>query len=275
MKLLAESVLAELSLQLETLHLESTDPLVYAPKAIKIITMLLEKLKAQLSKYRFKNKAEEIEFFREIKPQWVSTLIYYQEVYSIELRKPLGSGKTIRRYYNKELAKINAFVTDNREFYHYYRSGNRSLDNFYFLQKSNPELLHGFNFRLDKDFSTSHDYLVAKILANDRLVRYIEVAITNLSKKNSPSQPHKGQNWTGSKVGLIELIYALHTEGVFNHGTSDLKEVTSYFETAFNINLGQYHRTFIEIRARKSERTKFLNALRENLITRMDKADEY
>jgi len=84
----------------------------------------------------------------------------------------------------------------------------------------------------------------------------------------------KTQKWTGSKVALIELIYALHTEGVFNQGASELKEVATFFEEAFEVDLGQFNRTFLEIRARKSERTKFLNTLKEKLILRMDDADE-
>jgi hypothetical protein len=73
---------------------------------------------------------------------------------------------------------------------------------------------------------------------------------------------------------LIELIYALHTEGVFNNGTSGLKEVTTFFESAFNIDLGQFNRVFLEIRNRKCDRTKFLNTLKNKLIIRMDDADE-
>ena len=41
------------------------------------------------------------------------------------------------------------------------------------------------------------------------------------------------QTWTGSKVALIELLYALHSEKVFNNGTSDLKDIAEYFEKIF------------------------------------------
>ena len=72
----------------------------------------------------------------------------------------------------------------------------------------------------------------------------------------------------------MELIYALHADGVFNNGTSELKEVATFFESAFDVDLGQFNRTFLEIRSRQSERTKFLNTLKEKLILRMDDADE-
>ena len=66
----------------------------------------------------------------------------------------------------------------------------------------------------------------------------------------------------------------MHTEGVFNNGTSDLKVIAEYFENVFNIDLGQYHRAFLEIRMRKSDQTKFLNALKEKFVKRMENTDE-
>lgn len=80
--------------------------------------------------------------------------------------------------------------------------------------------------------------------------------------------------WTGSKVALIELMYALHTEGVFNNGAADLKDIADYFEHTFDINLGQYRRVFLEIRARKSEKSKFITTLNEALLKRIEKSDE-
>ena len=53
-----------------------------------------------------------------------------------------------------------------------------------------------------------------------------------------------------------------------------LKNIAEYFEDIFDIDLGQYRRTFLEIRVRKSERTKFINSLKENLTKRMDNSDD-
>ena len=52
------------------------------------------------------------------------------------------------------------------------------------------------------------------------------------------------------------------------------KDIAEYFEHNFDIDLGQYRRTFLEIRARKSERTKFITALNDTLIKRMDNSDD-
>lgn len=280
MKLFSESLISQLEHKLIVIHLETENQILCAELAIKSIVIVLEKLKNFFIKYKLLNKKEEIEFFRNIKPKFASKLIYYNEIYNIETNKPLGSQKTIRKYYKAELLKLKVFFDENQEFYRYYRTNNQCLDATYFIRgKYDVKLtLDSFYFQADPRFSTSHDYKLAKILANDLLKSYLESELEKLEnkKKSNPAPPslHKSQKWTGSKVELIELIYALHTEGVFNNGTSALKEITSFFEYTFSIDLGQFNRVFLEIRNRKSDRTKFLNSLKNKLIIRMDDADE-
>jgi hypothetical protein len=280
MKLFSQSLLSELEHQLDKIHPEMKEPVQYAEEAIKISISILEKLKTYCLKYKFKDKIEEMEFFRNIKPQFAAKLIYYNEIYTIETNKPYGSKKTVRKYYTTEILKLKTFFDENQEFYRYYRTNNRCLDATYFIRgKYDIKLtLDSFYFQADQRFSTSHDYKLAKILANDLIKSYLESEIEkiehNLNQIQPINLPSKKQKWTGSKVELIEIIYALHTEGVFNNGKSSLKEVVSYFESAFDIDLGQFHRVFLEIRNRKTEKTKFINTLKNKLINRMDEADE-
>ena len=115
-------------------------------------------------------------------------------------------------------------------------------------------------------------------MANDLIQIYLEGEIYKIEKKavqHLKSDIGIGnQKWTGSKVALVELIYALHAESVFNNGASDLKEITAFFEKALDVDLGQFHRVFLEMRMRKSDRTKFLNSLKDTLVRRMDEVDE-
>lgn len=279
MKLLCQKLTSELQQRLQKILSENPDPLDYAEHGIMESISVLEKLKTKFIAHHFQNKADEIDFFRNCKPQLASKLIYYNEKYTILSNKPIGSKKAIRNYYKTELDKLEIFFNENLEFYRYYRTGNQALDNKYFLRgKYDVRLtLDSFYFQADQRFSTSHDYKVAKILANDAIKVFLESEIQRLEQPadNTSQVSNKAtQKWTGSKVALIELIYALHAEGVFNNGQSDLKEVVKSFESAFGVDLGQFNRVFLEIRARKLERTKFLNVLKEKLILRMDDADE-
>ncbi|MFY0482487.1 RteC domain-containing protein [Flavobacterium sp. PLA-1-15] len=279
MKPYSQSLLMELEQELEQIHRAHIEPISYSEKAIKMLEAKIDKLKAYLAGYTFTTKQEEIEFFKTIKPQFASRLIYYHEIFNIEHNRPCGSGKIIRKYYRAELEKLKTFFDQNLEFYKYYRMDNNYLDNRYFLRGEHDIrlTLDVFYYQTDQQFSTSHDCKVAKILANDLIKIYLEYELAKLEGVAPPAQINantsKKPKWTAPKVSLIELIYALHTEGVFNNGTSELKEIASYMETVFEVRLGNYYRTYIEIRARKSERTRFLDALRQGLTQRMDDAD--
>lgn len=193
---------------------------------------------------------------------------------------PYGGDKIVKKYLNNELLKLKLFFDNNLDFYRYYRTGNNYLDYKYFV-RGNFDIkltLDTFYFEVDRTFSTSHDFKVAEILAHDLIQVYLEDKLLNIENKEPKEKSqvnHKSrQTWTGSKVALIELLYALHSEGVFNNGASDLKDVAEYFENVFDIDLGQYHRAFLEIRVRKSDATKFLNTLKEKLLKRMENIDE-
>lgn len=280
MKTYSKTLLLELNRQLEFVHAENDEPIKYAEQAIKILISILEQLKTFFVKYEFPNKNDEIEFFKYIKPQFVYKLIYYNEIYNIETNTPYGGGKVLRKFYNSELDKLKIYFDENIDFYRYYRTGNNCLDKKYFLRgKHDIRLtLDSFYFQADHRFTTSHDFKVAQIMANDLIQVFLEGEIHKLDKRAIPISASDSilnkQKWTGSKVALVELIYALHAEGVFNNGASDLKDVAGFFEAALNVDLGQFHRIFLEMRMRKSDRTKFLNSLREKLIVRMDQADE-
>jgi len=69
------------------------------------------------------------------------------------------------------------------------------------------------------------------------------------------------------------LIYAVHSQGVFNNGSVDIKPIATVFERAFNVDLGEFYHTCLEIKYRKINRTKFLDELKESLIKRMDEQD--
>ena len=234
----------------------------------------LSELKEYVLKRGLKNTDEEIRFFKYQKPVILSKLIYYNAIYKIETKKPYGA-KPIRKYLKKELKKLKRFFDSNLDFYKYYRSNNSFLDEKMFL-RGNHDIklwLDTYYFQSDHSFCTSHDYKVAKIIANDLIQVYVEDKLYNTTQENK-SKVSKKLKWTGSKVALIELIYALHYQNVFDNGNNDIREVAQYFESAFGIDLGNFYQTYLELRNRKMNRTKFLDALREELMRRMDEQDE-
>lgn len=273
-------LLHNLNEQLNFIDLEIDDQIKKCEQAITIILKSIKAVKKMILKTNFKSSGEEIQFFKDVKPQFTSKLIYYNQIYKIERKKPSGGNRILKKYYNSELSKLKAFFDKELDFYQYFRSGNTYLDYKYFIRgEFDIKLaLDSYYFETDASFATSHDFKVATILANDLIQLYIENQLLMIEKKeileNSQRTPNVKLTWTSSKVALIELLYALHTEGVFNNGAADLKDIAEYFEHIFEIDLGQYRRVFLEIRARKSDRTKFLITLNDSLQKRMENSDD-
>jgi hypothetical protein len=224
---------------------------------------------------------DEITFFKEMKPQILSLLVYFNKIYSIELKRPNGSNDIQKEYYSKEQYSLTYFFERNIDFYQYYRSNSTHFDEYYFARgRFCPNLcVDSQQFIQDPLFSTGYDYKVAKILANEMLRIYLNKQLLHLDRKCllNNNQTDTANNpilkWTASKAAATELGYSLQFSGVFNHGNADIREIMTMIENNFGIDLGDYYRTYIALKSRKKERASFLKTLIDNLIKRMDEDD--
>ncbi len=259
--------------EIHNISLEVNDPIIQSESAIQVTLQKLCELKEHILEEGFASTEEEISFFKELKPKIVSKLIYYNTVYKIETRKPHGGEKNIKKYLNNELSKLRRYFNNNLEFYKYYRTNSVYLDHKYFVRKSfDIKLcLDTYFFQSDHNFSTSHDYKVAKIIANDLIQVYLEDQLLNVKKLGEVVKSRL--TWTDSKTALIELIYALYAHGSFGNGKTDVKEIVKAAEDLFRIDLGDFYHTYLELKNRKINRTKFIDAIRNGLLKKMDDQD--
>ncbi|MBH2005303.1 MAG: RteC domain-containing protein [Sphingobacteriia bacterium] len=79
--------------------------------------------------------------------------------------------------------------------------------------------------------------------------------------------------WTASKTDLIELIYGLYANRVFNNGKTTIKDITCFFEEALGMKLGNTSLRFQEILRRKDS-IAFLNQVRNALEAYMSRIDD-
>ncbi|WP_298765375.1 RteC domain-containing protein [uncultured Polaribacter sp.] len=277
-----EKIVKELDYNLDFLEKETEGVLEKAEESIRITKRALEQIRILFLRKKLIPKNEEIGFFKNMKPYVFSKLIYYVKLFSIESKRPRSSNKSQVKYFNNHIDRLQNYFNDNLEFYHYFRRGAIFLDEEYFMRgKADIRLFpDSLSFFTDDKFSTSHDTTVATIMAYDMLIIYLKREIDKLENNNSMEtnfNAFKKQSklfWTGNKTDLIELIYALHSSGSVNSGTADIKEMASACEQMFNIDLGDYYRTFLEIRSRKMNQTKFIDKLKNSLENKMLDSDE-
>lgn len=279
-KQISNELILKINAEIETSCIDSDISSDKALYMIDFIRPLFEELREYIHKYNFRDNEEEIDFFKNSKPLILSKSIYYNDIYTLELRKPNGNKEVVKEYYKKKQTAITDFCNNNLDFYQYYRSKATHLDRYYFLRgHENYKLCHNCGL-LDKYplFSTCCDHRVAKMLAYDMLEIYLQqrlqdverIEVVETSRASLPDNPFR---WTGTKVAAIELGYAIFAAGVLNNGNADIKEIMTYIEASFKIDLGDYYRTYLTIRERKRDRTAFLNSLIEKLLRKMDEND--
>lgn len=260
-------------------ELEMSDIIKDVPPTILLLENGFIDLKNIVSNFTFPSKRDEIMFFKEIKPQLFSKLIFFRKIYQLELNRPISNYKTIRVYLEREHERINLFYNRNTEFIQYYRSGKANFDEYYFVRgRKDMELnLESFYFERDPRFSTHFDFKVARLLANDMLAAHLNYQLSKLKYQEENDFPTDieipSAQWTDKKTALTEIIYGIYEEKSINFGNIEIKSLATIFGRIFNVDLNDIYHIYLEIRSRKTNRTEFLNRLIKTLNKRMDEAD--
>ncbi|MFY0255294.1 RteC domain-containing protein [Chitinophaga sp. 30R24] len=265
--------------KLELLDDENLEPIEYSSRGISITQGTMERLKQYILENRFEDEQSEIHFFKEVKPMFMSKLIYHCKMYDLEVKRPLKIDHLNQEKFLKhEIRRVQKHYKRHHEVYSYYKSGATHLDRQYFLRQPGSMFFFQDTFIIiDSAFQTTHDNLISEFIANEFYCKYLYTLLEGDSKpalqKQVPTS-EKSLNWTASKAALIELIYALYSAGALNNGNVDVKDIANYFSKMLNIDVGNIYRTFQEIRLRKKSRTQFLQHLIERIESRMNFWDE-
>lgn len=275
MKAYIEKLLEEMEQSLNDIANESSNELQKAERCGRTINEVLLRLKEFIASYEFLNEEEEIQFFKIYKPQLFHELIYYSELTYIESKRPIGKTETVKSYYHQVIDQIQEFFARNHQLYIYHQLDRTDQDELLFRRNSKPiSLIPDYSLDFDPTFSTVNSSKLAKIMAYERLIEYIRQRITQLEMGfEHPPESKSRHRWTDSKSALIELAYALHSRGAVNHGKSDVKLIIKIMESLFNVEVGNFYRTFQSMRIRKKNRTIFLDSLKDSLEKRMDETD--
>ncbi|TMM55849.1 hypothetical protein FEE95_14445 [Maribacter algarum] len=238
---------------------------------------VIYRFKKQISSFKFKNTDAEIHFFKYIKQVPLSNLVYYSELRSFEIQFPVGNQDVQKEYIQKKMDKINRFFRYNLDFTQYIEQEKNHLDENYFTRANfrDVNITYSRHYYRDKDFSTSHDLLLAKLFANKRLIEYLQKRLAKIDSDCPPCDEcsESELRWTFSNTAYVELIYALVSVGAVNDGKIEISIIDRALCRVFNHDSGDIYKIYSEIRRRKKSRAKFMEDLTRGLEDRMDSAD--
>jgi hypothetical protein len=270
---------ANMNEELEVIAMTSDNILQRAERSYFVVEHSLKELKEYILSYTFKDKDEEIKFFKEIKPMFLAELIYFMEVYQVESWKsPVGRHEEIA-HYGLGAKRVDFYFKRYNELYTYYRKGSHENDDRYFLRTEDaPGLITPISFSdMDPRFSTIYSYQFGKMLAYEQFSNYLQQCVYRLEHPGmdmvKDENPKSRNLWTDSKADLIELAYGIYARGSINHGKADIKAIVTALELIFNVTLGNFYRTFQNLRIRKKNRTPYWDAAKNDLIKTMDNTD--
>ncbi len=268
--------LSRLENNLEHLELQVQNCFDSAEKGIQLCAETLSIMRERVSKNGFKNIQDECYFFKSIKPTVVGRLFHFTNLVQIERHCPILTWKEKHKFYIEHISVLKNYFIEHHEIYEYYIRNFTHLDIEYFTRKTHPIEFYpdAIVSVIDMEFSTAKDIVFSHIIGNTLTINYLKNKLSRKQSKHIKNEQSRSPlKWTGSKVDLVELIYSLQASNLINNGNVGIKELAKIMEHLFSIELGDYYRTFLEIRMRKINQTKLLDFLKTCIQNKVIEAD--
>jgi hypothetical protein len=134
-------------------------------------------LKEEISGYAFASMTEEIDFFKNIKPLFTGEIEYYRLLLNTTFFRPdERETEEIKKYWLKQANRLGKFISEHFDFCFYMKNHKCENDHQWFV-RANSDLsnfVNGPSYDTDSTVATSHDYLVAQLLAFEKYAKYSE-----------------------------------------------------------------------------------------------------
>lgn len=260
-------------------------------EAIALIQDYLKDVKASVLSNPFKDKLDEVYFYKFEKPEYYALKIYHVSLYTLLAHKPAGPPEIVRKFYLYELEFILRYFNYHAFYYEYYRSGFTEMDEALFLPGAviASPLLHDVP-ELDQAYSTNGDYLFSKFIAYEMLQEYILNELTAIDRPvagvgngimgsagaNGLVSGKQWFEWTGELINVVELGYGIYVSKQLNGGNATLADIFRWLNDSFGLKIVNPANKLAEIKRRKRiSRTHFFDFLQTAFIAYLDEDDAF
>ncbi len=270
----------ELENEMGRIAFNELNPIEKLKQTVGAVEDSLTRLKDYVLENPFASPADEIHFFKHVKPQVYCWKIYAFERYSVESWIPKQEDNQIRNFLLGELRTIQRFFRLHDFHYQYYKMQATELDELFFLRGSNltGSILVPNVGEPDPSFATKGDYLFAKFMALEKLASWIQEQIfglDGLSPVTIGQARPKNLKWTGESINLVEIAYGLWLTGQINNGNASVSEIVKWMEDSLNVQIGRAYRRWTEISRRdRANSTKYIDRMRDAINTRLEEEDD-
>lgn len=236
----------------------------------------LRELKEFISGYSFKDQQEEIQFYKELKPQFLKEMHYYLKLIQVEARRPVGTPEDTAGYYRNQIREIGAYMERNHILYLYYKKEANHWDDKLFVKEPEGVFMLSPEYHYSDGPGNIYSYKLAKIQAYEELTILLQGLILDPGSQITQAQGGKGAapplSWKGTQAQFYEWVLGVVKSGVL--GDISMKVAMEWLGYCVAIKVGHYYRYLQVMRIRKKIRTPFLKKCMEAAEAYMDECDE-
>ena len=225
----------------------------------------------------FDDPRAEIDYHKNIYPQFRCLYIYQVELHKLTANLPGWDKKTLKKYYRSRQKRIREEVESELIHYRYFRLGADDLDDLYFREDpGRHSVLLPVLCEPAGCHCTAMGCLFARFQAAELLYTYIEMQLEELEPVVSAGKPRRTLKWTGEVINLIEIAYGIYLNKQVNDGSIGIVEFFQVLGEFFGVNLGVPKKGFDDLKKRKRlSKTHFTDRVREVLLAEMDEQDRW
>ncbi len=156
--------------------------------------------------FTFATTEDEIEYYKNLKPEFQKYGIYYDIIYNIELRRsPL-----LFRYYKKKLKQLDKEFKEIEHYVVYFRSNSEDKDEVFFLRNS------------------KENHIFALVKANSMLTKYL-ISKTDTRTADDIIASSPKVKWNIKDNDIIEMAKSFRGLGIAEGTLSDIVESLGRF----------------------------------------------
>lgn len=204
-----------------------------------------------------KDDGKEIEYFRDVWPAFYGKLFLYIRLYSLELQRGLVPVDSWPAMIGAEEGKAAAYFRKNREFWQYYRSGARVIDQQFTRAYSRERILDPLAMVIDTD-ATLASYRAACCLAMYEYLEWLKEERASLSV-GQLSAADLGYSWGASDADLAEWLFGIQAVGAVQYQgqPADISRLQKWARLALGREVANIYDRARVLRNRKKERLAF------------------
>ncbi|MFZ1749667.1 MAG: RteC domain-containing protein [Saprospiraceae bacterium] len=220
---------------------------------LRLFNELSDEIVELESDFDFKDVEDEIRYFKIIKPMFYKYGVFYNSIFKIMVRYPLGLKKGSKKYYFDCMKEVRDVFDKQIEMFEYYRAG---YDN-------NDILIFRKSFKERNIFA---------VLQGTQMIEDFLHIATDSRSFEEKIKDYPKYKWTGTKIEAVVLVNVLVKGGKINNGDVTIKEIIDYFSIMFDIDLKDYYKKYKDAKG-AGDPFKFLDYLKK--VFAKDVEEEY